>query len=119
MKNKVPYYVVFLLFVVFGFNLSGCSKLFGPSDQDVIKAINESEFFKGGVDGQTLQLPIVILEKGGRNTDGTWLVKVKVTFTYYENKDKISAPMNKTLVYKMYKDKDSTGHTIWKAKLRS
>jgi hypothetical protein len=119
MKNKVPFYVVFLLLMVVALNLSGCSKLFGPSDQDVIKAVNESEFFKGGVDGQTLQLPIVILEKGDRNTDGSWPVKVKVTFTYYENKGQISAPVNKTLVFKMYKDKDSTGQTIWKAKLGS
>ncbi|HUJ18147.1 MAG TPA: hypothetical protein VL197_09150 [Nitrospirota bacterium] len=115
MKNKVAIYFVFLLLIVSAFNFSGCSRLFGPSDEDVIKAVNESAAFKGGLSGLTLQPPIKILEKGSRKSDGAWPVKVKVTFTAYMSKDKISAPMERTLVYDMRKTKDSTGKTVWTA----
>ncbi len=115
MKNKVAIYFVFLLLMVSAFNLSGCSKLFGPSDQEVINALNESGVFKD----LTLQSPIVILEKGGRDKDGSWPVTVKVIFTYVIKNDQISAPVEKTLVFKMLKSKDDTGHSVWKVKLGS
>lgn len=117
--RKVPFYLVSLLLIVVAFNFSGCTRLFGPSDPEIIKAINESGVFKGGFGQLTLQSPIVILEKGGRNNDGSWPVKVKVTFTYYVTKEKISAPEEKTVAFKMYKAKDSTGHIVWKAVLGS
>jgi hypothetical protein len=117
MRNKAIFYLVFLLLMVSAIHFSGCSRLLGPSDQDVIKAVSEHEFFKGGVDGQTLQPPVVILEKGGRNTDGSWRVKVKVTFTYQVSKEKISPPMQKTLIFNMHKQKDSAGQTVWNATL--
>jgi len=119
MKNKASFYFVFLLLMVFAFNFSGCSKLFGPSDEEVIKAINASGVFMGGDGGLTLQAPIVILEKGGRNKDGSWPVKVKVTFTYYINKEKISAPQEKTRIFYMHKAEDTASHTIWTATLDS
>jgi hypothetical protein len=50
-------------------------------------------------------------------TDGSSPVKVKVIFTYEINKGQISAPVEKTLVFKMHKAKDSTCKTIWKAVL--
>lgn len=59
---------------------------------------------------------IVVLEKGDRNKDGSWPVKVKVVFTYFVNKEQISAPTEKTLTLNMYKAKDSAGKTIWKEK---
>lgn len=120
MNSKVTNFSVFFLLVVFVFNVSGCSKLFGPSgpsDEEVIKAISESETFKGGVGGLTLQAPPVILEKIDRNKDGSWPFKVKVVFTVYMSKDKISAPMEQTSVFKIYKVKDSMGKTAWKAVL--
>ncbi len=119
MKNKVTFYFVFLLLVVSAFNFSGCSKLFGPSDEEVIKAVTESGVFKGGMGGLTLQPPIKILEKGSRNKDGSWPVKVKVIFTFYVNKEQVSAPQEKTSVFNMYKSKDSAGKTVWKAVLSS
>ena len=119
MKIKVPFYFALLLLTIFAFNVSGCSKLFGPSDEDVIKAVSESGVFKGGFGGLTLTAPIVILEKGGRNKDGSWPVKVKATFTHYINKTDISAPMDQTLIFNMQKAKDNADHTIWKATLTS
>jgi hypothetical protein len=117
MKSKIKYISLLLLIVVYVFSFSGCSKLFGPSDEDVIKAINESGHFKGGVGGLTLQSPIVILEKGSRNKDGSWPVKVKVVFTTYLNKEQTSAPVEKTVTFNMHKAKDSTGKTLWRAEL--
>ncbi len=118
MKRKVTIFSVFLLLVVLAFNFSGCSKLFGPSgptDEDVIKTISASDYFKGGVGGITLQSPPVILEKSSRNKDGSWPFKVKVVFTVYMSQDKISPPMEQTRIFNMYKVKDSAGKTAWKA----
>ena len=112
MRTKTSFYFAFLLLIVSALSFSGCSKLFGPSDAEVIKAINESEVFKD----LTLQSPIVILEKGERNKDGAWPVKVKVIFTYEIKNKQISAPVEKTPVYNLYKAKDSTGHSVWKIK---
>jgi|SRR5271169_1733145 len=119
MKNKVSFYFLFLLLILAAFNFSGCSKLSGPSDQDVIKAVNESGLFRGGQGQLTLQQPIVILEKGDRNKDGSWPVKAKVTFTTYVAKDKISAPETHVIIFNMYKTKDNAGQLVWIAKLGS
>ena len=115
MKNKVTFYFVFLLLMVSAFSFSGCSKLFGPSDEEVIKAINESGYFTGGFGGFTLQPPIVVLEKGSRDKNGFWPVKVKVKFTYFVSKEQTSAPVEKTFIFNMHKAKDSAGHSVWKA----
>jgi len=49
--------------------VSACSV--APTDADVIKAVSQSDFFAGG-HGNTLQEPVVVLERGKRNKDGTW-----------------------------------------------
>jgi hypothetical protein len=119
MKNKITPYIMFVVLIVFTLNASGCSKLFTPSNEEVTKAITESEAFRGGVGGLTLQPPIVILEKGGRNKEGFWPIKVKVRFTVYENQKTVSAPIEKTLVFNMSKTKNNAGKVIWKATLSS
>jgi hypothetical protein len=112
MRTKAIYYVTFLLLMVSAFSISGCSKLFGPSDAEVIKAINETGLFKDF----TMQSPITILEKHAAKND-TWAVKVSVVFTYETTKGHTSPPMKKTLIFYMNKAKDSAGHSVWKAKL--
>lgn len=119
MKSKVKYFSMILLVMLYAFSFSGCSKLFGPSDEEVIKAINESGYFTGGFGGLTLQPPIVILEKGSRDKSGAWPVKVKAKFTYFVSKEQISEPVEKTFIFNMHKAKDSTGHSVWKATLGS
>jgi len=115
MRTKTIFYFAFLLLIASAFSFSGCSRLFGPSDEEAIKAINESGVFKDLV----LQSPVVILEKGGRNKDGAWPVKVKVIFTYEIKNKQMSAPMEKMLIFNMRKAKDSAGHTIWNTQLGS
>ncbi len=112
MRTKAIYYVTFLLLMVSAFSISGCSKLFGPSDAEVIKAINESGLFKD----YAMQSPITVLEKHA-SKDNTWAVKVNVVFTYETTKGHSSPPMKRTLTFYMSKAKDSTGHSVWKAKL--
>jgi hypothetical protein len=114
MRTKTICSFAFLLFMVSVFSFSGCSKLSGPSDAEVIRAVSESEFFTHGI---TLQPPTVIMEKNGRNKDGSWPVTVKVKFTYDIGNGQVSAPVEKVLVFYLRKAKDSAGKDIWKAAL--
>jgi hypothetical protein len=106
---------VILLFA-FVVNGVGCSKLFAPSDEDVLKAINESGLLKS--DGFTVTAPIVILEKGKKKEDGGWPVtvrlKLSVKMANGQTKDLETKPS-----FRIYKSKDSAGKTIWTAKLGS
>jgi len=117
MKSKVKYISLIILIMVNAFSFSGCSNLSGPTDEEVIKAINENKYYKSGVGVFTLKAPIVILEKGSRNKDGSWPVKVKVIITHAVGKDQTSEPKELTPTFNMYKAKDITGVTIWKAEL--
>ncbi len=114
MRTKAVFYFILLVFMVSVVSFSGCSRLSGPSDADVIKTIGESEFFSHGM---TLQPPIVIVGKGSRNKDGAWPVTVKVKFTYDTGNGQVSAPVEKTLVFYFRKAKDSAGKDTWKAAL--
>jgi hypothetical protein len=112
MRIKALYHFAFLLFMLAAFILSGCSRLYAPSDVEVIKAINES----GALKDLTVVSPIKILEKSGPKKDGSWYVKVKLTFTYEIKDRKMSPPVEKTPVYVLVKSKDNTGHTVWKVR---
>jgi hypothetical protein len=96
--------------------VSACS--IAPSDADVIKAVSQSDFFTGG-HGNTLQEPVVVLERGKRNKDGTWPVKVKMKFTFRKNDGKESAAMVSSPMFRIRKVKDAAGKDEWKAELGS
>ncbi len=117
MKKTARFCFLLLLIIVASLNYAGCSKLLGPSDQEVIKAVGESGVFKGGFGGLTLQSPVTVLEKGSRKKDGAWPVKVKATFTAYISKDVISAPMERTLVFDLRKTRENAGDAVWTASL--
>jgi len=119
MKNKKKMFSVFLLISVLVFYVTGCSKVFGPSDDDVIKAINDSGPYSSGVEKIIFKSPIVVLEKGSRNNDGSWPVKIKVTITYLMADGHETNPMERTLALRNLKSQDSTGKTVWKAVLGS
>jgi len=82
MKTRITVFPVLLLIIMLASNVLGCSRLVGPSDEEIIKAINEMELFSGGVEKFTIKAPIVILDKGMFSRDGAWPVKVKLTYTY-------------------------------------
>jgi hypothetical protein len=112
MKTKHLYYIAFLLFIVFALSLSGCQRLSGPSDAEVIKAINES----GATKNLTMHSPIEVIKKEGPRKDGSWKVQVKVKFSYEIKDKKMSPIVESTPVYTLIKSKDNTGHTVWKVR---
>jgi hypothetical protein len=105
-----------LLFTLCMLTASGCSYFFRPSDEEVVKAITDTGLFSGGAEKFTLQSPIEILEKGIRNSDGSWPVKVKMTVSFAMADGREVKPMEKTSVFKLYKSKDNSGKTVWTAK---
>jgi hypothetical protein len=54
------------------------------------------------------------MERGSRNKDGSWPVKVKITYISTAHGHE-SDPMEKTPVFRIYQSKNSSGMTIWKA----
>ncbi len=106
--------IVVLLMAVLTFTAMGCSRLFGPSDKDVIKAIQDGGFMKSG--GFTVTSPIEIIEKGKKAPDGSWPVKVKLNLSVTMTDGQIK-PMVTTPTFKLIKVKDSTGKSVWKASL--
>jgi len=95
--------------------VSACSV--APTDADVIKAVSQSDFFAGG-HGNTLQEPVVVLERGKRNKDGTWPIKVKMKFTFRKSDGKETV-MESSPLFRIRKVKDAAGKDAWKAELGS
>ena len=112
MKSAMKLAVVFLLFALV--NGVGCSRLSGPSDEEILKAVSDSKILKSG--GFTIIEPIVILEKGRWGTEGSWPVTLKLTMTMVKVDGQTSTIIT-TPKFRINKSKDSTGKTIWTAKL--
>ncbi len=106
-----------VLALVFAFNAGGCSKLFGPSNEEALKAINDSGLLKSS--GFTVTSPVTVIEKGKKRQDGTWPVKVKMTVSFLSNKEGVPAQreMETTPTFLIYQAKDSSGHRVWSARL--
>ncbi len=119
MISKAAFFTAFLVLVlaVLAFGFTGCSKLFGPSDEEAIAAIKENRYLKSGVGIFVLQSPVEILEKGSRNKDGSWPVKVKLSFSHTGNDGKVSPPVERTITFDLRKTKDSSGKAVWEADL--
>ena len=115
MKNGMKVFPVLLLLIMVVLNLGGCSNLFGPSDEEVIKAINDTGLFSGGVEKFTLKAPVVILDKGLFSRDGAWPVKVRLTYSYTMPGGRETTPKEKIQSFSISKSKDSSGNTVWKA----
>jgi len=115
MGTGIRSYTVLLVIVVLVLNAAGCYQLFGPSDEEVIKAIYDTGFFSGGVEKYSLKSAIKIIEKGPRNSDGSWRIKIKATVTFTMTGGRETSPKERTSVFRIYKSKDSSGKTVWKA----
>jgi len=104
-----------LLLIVLVMNVSGCSRLFGPSDEEIIKAINDIGLFSGGVEKFTLKSPMVVVEKGLFSREGAWPVKVRMTYTYTMAGGHETKPIEKVQSFRISKSKDSSGNRVWTA----
>jgi len=115
MKMKIKVFPGLLLLMMIALNVSGCSRLLGPSDEEAIKAINDTGLFSGGVEKFTLKSPIVVVEKSIFSSNGVWTVKVKLTYTYMMAGGQETRPIEKIQTFRISKSKDSSGNMIWKA----
>ncbi len=115
MKYVTKIILLFLL-VAITFQITGCSRLFGPSDEEAIKAIDDSGILKHG--GFTVQGPLVVMEKGSRMKGGSWPVKVKVTLSMVLPNGQ-TATRELTPIFNIHKSTDSAGKTVWTATLGS
>ena len=104
-----------LLLIMLVMGASGCYQLFGPSDEEAVKAIKDMELFSGGVEKFTLKSPIVIVEKGMFSRNDAWTIKAKLTYTYMMTGGHETKPIEKVQTFMLSKSKDSTGNTVWKA----
>jgi len=115
MKTRRQVFAGLLLLIMLALNVSGCSRLFGPSDEEAIKAINDTGLFSGGVEKFTLKSPIVIVDKRMFSSDGAWPVTVKMTYTYTMAGGHEMKPTEKVQTFRIYKTRNSSGNIIWKA----
>ena len=112
-KMQKYHAVVLAIAVVAVFGLAGCAK--GPTNEEAAKAVAAMPQFAGGVEKFTLQGPIVVLETGSRNKDGSWPVKVKFTAGYKMADGKDKPAVEKTAVFKLYRS-GSSDHIMWTAR---
>ncbi len=117
MRSRVA--IVSLLFFVTAFTVLsvGCSKFSRPSDAEVLKAIDDSGILKS--QSFTITSPLVIEERGNQNKDGSWPVRVKMTLTMKLANGTITEPKENSTYFRIFKAKDSGGHSVWKAALGS
>ena len=106
-----------LLLLAMVFNAAGCSKLFEPSNDDILKAINDSGTFKSS--GYAVTSPITIVEKEKKRADGSWPVKVRFKLSFMYTKEGVTEPRESETTTTVYlsKSKDASGKTVWVAKL--
>lgn len=115
MKGHAKVIVVYFLMIITALTTVSCVKLFGPTDEEAVQAITATGLFSGGVEKFTLKSPIVVLEKGGRNSDGSWPVKVKMTVSFTMADGREIKPLVKTSVFNLRKTKDKSGKSVWVA----
>jgi hypothetical protein len=90
-----------------------------PSDEDIIKAIDDSGIMKREDGSFTVVPPVKVVEKGKRNKSGSWPVKVKFTLKYKMKDGRISPPTGTTTLFSIFEAKDNAGKSVWKAQLGS
>ena len=88
-----------------------------PSNEDIIKAIDESGVMKRD-DGSLIVIPPArVVEKAKLNKDGSWSVKVKFIVKYKMQNGKTTPPAETTTSFRIFAVKDSAGKTALKAQL--
>ena len=123
MINRIMVLFALMLSGAFVFTVHGCSggsttSDTAPSDEEVLKAINNTGLFSGGVEKLLLKSPIEVMERGGRNSDGSWSTKVRIIYVSTAG-GRESAPMEKMSMFRIYRSKNSSGATVWRAVVSS
>ena len=88
-----------------------------PSDEDIVKAIDDSGIMKREDGSLTVVPPVKVVEKGKQDKNGSWPVKVKFTLKYKMKDGKSTPPTETTTSFRIFEEKDSAGKSVWKAQL--
>jgi hypothetical protein len=88
-----------------------------PSDEDIIKAIDDSGIMKREDGSLTVVPPVKVVQKGKQYKDGSWPVKVKFTLQYKMKDGKTTPPTETTTSFRIFESKDSAGKSVLKAQL--
>ena len=120
MRNRKYGVFVLLTLMLSAFIWSGCSTGNAqPSEVEIIKAIDDSGNMKRADGSITVVPPVIVAQRGERNKDGSWPVKVKFTLTYKMKDGRNSPTMETTTSFRIFKAKDNAGKSVWKAQLGS
>ncbi len=119
MRNKVNGVFVLVALMLSAFMWSACSSNAQPSNEEIIKAIDDSGIMKRADGKFTVVPPVTVAEKGQRNKDGSWPVKVTFTLTFKLKDGKDSPPTKTTTSFRIFRGKDNKGKSAWKALLGS
>jgi hypothetical protein len=90
-----------------------------PSDEEIIKAIDDSGIMKREDGSFTVVPPVKVVEKGKWNKTGTMPVKVKFTLKYKMKDGRISQPTGTTSLFTISEVKDNAGKSVWKVQMGS
>ena len=82
MRTWIKVFSGLLLGVALMLNVSGCSMLSGPSDEDVVRAVTDTGLFSGTEEKFALKSPIVVVDKALFSRKGAWEVKVKLHYSF-------------------------------------
>jgi hypothetical protein len=116
MKNRATVVFVMLTLILTVCILPACaSPLRPPSDADIIKAIDGSGIMNRPDGSFTVVPPAVVVEKGRRNKDGSWPVKVKFTLIYRMKDGQNSPPTETTTSFRIFQARAAMGKSVWKA----
>jgi len=117
MRNRAYGAFVLLMLIMSVFLWSGCTDNTQPSDEEIIKAIDDSGIMKRADGKFTVVPPVTIVQREQRNKDGAWPVKVKFTLTYKMADGQNSPPTETTTSFRIIRAKDNAGKSVWKALL--
>ena len=88
-----------------------------PSNEDIVKAIDDSGIMKREDGSLTVVPPVKVVEKGKLNKGGYWPVKVKFTLKYKMTDGRTTSPTETTSTFRIFEVKDNAGKPFWKAQL--
>ena len=115
MRNWIGVFTGIVLGIALMLNVSGCSLLSGPSDEEVVKAVTDTGLFSGGEEKFTLKSPITVVDKALFRSNGAWQVKVKLHTAFMMSGGRETKPVEKIQSFMISKAADSAGNIVWKA----
>ncbi len=120
MGRKINSIFIIVVFVSLACVWSACSRnTEPPSDEEIIRAIDDSGTMKRADGSIEIVPPVRIAERGERNKDGSWPVKVTFTLTYRMGAGQKSPPAKTTTLFRIFRGKDKDGKSVWQARLGS